>query len=401
MASMAAFQPHGLIRTPIQQQLYFRAHIANVYAGIANPKEPETVALMEVILYRNIFTEPYFIVNSQQPPTPTSDRRCDLVIRYLESGYEDIRTLLFAECKRTSTSQAFSLKALEKQALDYCQLHLKHEKDVSFVYAATMAGAHVRLWRAELDLDRLKPLWGPSNEGNWGQYKDVGSDVGGRELEYHFEQIKHAPQKLYAGQDFNTYGTSYQMDTSGASGFQAIPPEYQVATPSNQSSGYTVSYSAPSGASRGQYFPAPQTKPEVQTVQRTDKPFGDAASYSVPSGVSRGQYFPASQTVQSTNDPLSGEDEESQDDEEDEETRGGYQIGGDAETQETASSSKESKYHVVRVSKKAHTLKSDEYIFKNAKGKTRSTQRKDWQEAIYNKERVWKYSHYITYDLPK
>jgi hypothetical protein len=166
MASIAAFQPHGLIRTPVQQQLYFRAYIANVYARIADPKEPETVALIEVILYRNIFTEPYFIVNSQQPPTPTSDRRCDLVVRYLESGYKNIKTLLFAECKRTSTSQAFSLKALEKQALDYCQLHLKHEKDVTFVYAATMAGAHVRLWRAGLTPNRWKPLWGPSNEGD-------------------------------------------------------------------------------------------------------------------------------------------------------------------------------------------------------------------------------------------
>jgi len=80
MASMAAFQPYGLIRTLIQQQLYFKAHIANIYAGISDPKETETVALIEVILYRNIFTEPHFIVNSQQPPTPTSDRRCDLVV---------------------------------------------------------------------------------------------------------------------------------------------------------------------------------------------------------------------------------------------------------------------------------------------------------------------------------
>ena len=56
MASIAAFQPYGLIRTPIQQQLYFRAHIANIHAGISNPKETETVAL---ILNKNIFTEPH------------------------------------------------------------------------------------------------------------------------------------------------------------------------------------------------------------------------------------------------------------------------------------------------------------------------------------------------------
>jgi hypothetical protein len=152
MASIAAFQPYGLIRTPIQQQLYFKAYIANIYTRISDPKETETVALMEVILYRNIFTKPHFIVNSQQPPTPTSDRRCDLVVRYLKSGYEDVRTLLFAECKRTSTSQAFSLRALEEQAKDYCQLHLKYANS-TFVYAATMAGAHVRLWTYRVGQD--------------------------------------------------------------------------------------------------------------------------------------------------------------------------------------------------------------------------------------------------------
>jgi hypothetical protein len=56
MASIATFQPHGLIQTPIQQQLYFKAYIANIYAGVSNPKETETVALMEVILNKNLFS---------------------------------------------------------------------------------------------------------------------------------------------------------------------------------------------------------------------------------------------------------------------------------------------------------------------------------------------------------
>jgi hypothetical protein len=80
MASMAAFQPYGLIQTPIQQQLYFKAYIANIYARISNPKETKTVALMEVILNKNIFTKPHFIVNSQQSLTPTSNRRYNLVV---------------------------------------------------------------------------------------------------------------------------------------------------------------------------------------------------------------------------------------------------------------------------------------------------------------------------------
>jgi hypothetical protein len=100
--------------------LYFKAYIANIYTKISNLKETKTVALIKVILNKNIFTKPYFIVNLQQLLTPTSNHCCNLVVRYLESGYANIRTFLFAKCKQTSTSQAFSLKALEQQAKDYC-----------------------------------------------------------------------------------------------------------------------------------------------------------------------------------------------------------------------------------------------------------------------------------------
>lgn len=128
----------------MQQQFYNTAHLANVFTGIADPKEHATVALMEVILYRNIFTEDYFAVTSEQPSSPDSSKRCDLVVNYLEEGSANIRTFCFAECKRAKKSQPFSLKALEEQATDYCKAYVDYE-DAPFVYAATMAGAHVRL----------------------------------------------------------------------------------------------------------------------------------------------------------------------------------------------------------------------------------------------------------------
>jgi len=396
MASVAAFQPYGLIRTPIQQQLYFKAHIANIYAGISNPKETETVALMEVILNKNIFTEPHFIVNSQQPPTPTSDRRCDLVVRYLESGYANIRTFLFAECKRTSTSQAFSLKALEQQAKDYCQLHLEYETDSTFVYAATMAGAHVRLWTYELGQDPWAPLWGSNHPGDWGQYKDIGSDSDGLELERHFARIKRTPQNLYAGQDLGAYGTPYPTNTPSASGFQAGTIGYQATKPIYQPS-------APSGALAGQYmYSVPASQPVL----------GAQTGQSAPSGAPAGQYMysvPASQTVpgaqtgQSADEPL-GEDEEDQDDEEShdgeegEETRGDSQMGGVADTKQTTSSAKPK--YLVNVSKKPHMTRKDEYIFKDAKGKTRITEKKDWKKTVLMGQTAWKYHHYYTHDLP-
>jgi hypothetical protein len=95
------------------------------------------------------------MVNSQHTTAPQSDRKCDIVIRYLEQGTQKIRVLCFAECKRTRTSQTFSLKALEKQANEYCRLCLDSEDDMRFVYAATMAGAHIRLWTCFRDQSNL------------------------------------------------------------------------------------------------------------------------------------------------------------------------------------------------------------------------------------------------------
>ena len=171
MASRGVFQPHGLIKSQMQHELYKRAHIANVYTGLTNPKEYETVALMEVVLYKNIFNDDNFAVTSEQPPSLTSGRRCDLVIKYLESGSFDIKVLCFAECKRTDTDREFNLARLERQAKGYCQIYLDAEQDLPFVYAATMAGAHVRLWRYNRD-GRWTTFWGTEYEGDWAEYKD-------------------------------------------------------------------------------------------------------------------------------------------------------------------------------------------------------------------------------------
>ena len=143
----------------MQQQLYNQAHIANLYTGIADPKEHEAVALMGFVLYKNIFAEDYFAVTHEQPASSKSKRQCDIAIKYFENGTENIRTLCFAECKRANKSQAFSLKALEEQAADYCKLYLEDQK-VTFVYAATMAGAHVRLWKCAYREKSLIPFWG-------------------------------------------------------------------------------------------------------------------------------------------------------------------------------------------------------------------------------------------------
>jgi hypothetical protein len=356
MASTTAFRPHGLIKSPIEQALYHRAHIANVYTGIADPKEYETVALMTAVLYSNIFTtRENFVVSPEQPPTPTSDRRCDIVIRYLESGSENIRALCFAECKRASTSRPFSLKALEDQASEYCKLYLNYE-GMPFVYAATMAGAHVRLWGCWPDRAEMEPFWGSYAAGDWRQYKDVGDDVAAREIEAGFARMKRFPPTPHAGQTSETYGTLYQPGISQYTttlGYQSVASGYQ---PGSFVASYPVSSATSVGPSAGQHM------------------------YSLPAG----------QTIH--------DDDEDDEDEENEETVEDYQMAGDAAPQQTASSSAGSKYHVVRLTKKTHRLGSDEFVFTDSKGKTRCTKQKDWQKITFQGQSAWKYHHYISYD---
>jgi hypothetical protein len=45
-------------------------------------------------------------------------------------------------------------------------------------------------------------------------------------------------------------------------------------------------------------------------------------------------------------------------------------------------------------------MRKDEYIFKDAKGKTRITEKKDWKKTELKGRTTWKYHHYYTYDLP-
>ncbi len=283
MASITAFKPHGLIRSPVEQELYHEAHITNVYTGIADPKEYKTVALMGTILYSNIFTtRENFVVTHEQPPNPTSSSRCDIIVKYLGNGFQGIRTLCFAECKRTKTSQTFSLELLENQAVKYCQSYLDYEKDIQFVYAATMAGAHIRLWKYWRDSNAFETFWGPSTPGDWGQYIDVGDEKAGRELEGYFDYMKRFPPTPHAGQTSSTYGNQASAsDYVTSSGFQPTTPGfqptalgYQVAFPgyipgnyttSNLNPSTTSSYSTttPSAAPAGTYmypFPAAQTE---------------------------------------------------------------------------------------------------------------------------------------------
>jgi len=57
---------------------------------------------------------------------------------------------------------------------------------------------------------------------------------------------------------------------------------------------------------------------------------------------------------------------------------------GDVEMQQAATSIVGSDYHIVKVTREAHTFGKDKFIFKDKKGKLRSTIRDDRREITYN-----------------
>jgi hypothetical protein len=193
---------------------FHEAHIANFTTGIADLKESQTVALMEVLLYKNIFTEDHFIVNSEQPPSSRSGHRCDLVVRYLDSTSNHIKALCFAECKRSSTSRYSALKSLEIHARDYCRMYIAQQRGVTFVYAAAMAGAHVMLYK--VTNEDMIPFWGSGREGDWNNYLDVGVDADALESERGFAQMKQFPPTPHVTQTSSTYGPM-PVQTPGSS----------------------------------------------------------------------------------------------------------------------------------------------------------------------------------------
>ena len=374
---MTSFRPHGLIRSPMQQQFYNRAHIANIYTGIADPREHETVALMEVVLYKNIFTEDYFAVTSEQPASTMSKRHCDIVIKYLESGSENIRTLCFAECKRTNKSQAFSLKALEEQAADYCKLYLEDQK-VSFVYAATMAGAHVRLWKCTYGDKSLMPFWGQSHEGDWQQYKDIGKDADGRLIEETFNEMKVWPPTPHYSQTSSSY-TSYQP--ASASSSSALGQD-MYSNPAQTPAGYAVPYTTQAGPSTE--YAATYTSYSTTPYESSDPP--EALSYSQDQYGDLGSastYYPA-QNPYSSQPPASDP--------------GGT---GYTRPQQSTEASKEGEYTVVKVTRVSHLTRPDDFIFDQG-GRTRTTKKSDWTKEKYNGKTIWAYrgrkTTYVTYD---
>jgi hypothetical protein len=293
-------------------------------------------------------------------------------------------------------------------------LCLESEEDMLFVYAATMAGAHIRLWKCLSDQAEWVPFWGPNNGGDWSQYKDVGDDEATRTIESCFGQMKQFPPTPHAGQSSHTYGassavastapdyqasaSSYQASTSSyqasASSYQAPTPSYQVPTSSYQApaSSYQVPTSSYQASASSYQVPASSYQVPTSSYQAS------ASSYQVPAPSYQTSLYtispslPASQLGEGV--PTGGQGQPMGEGVDDDEDDNDDQMEGEVGAQQAATSSAGSDYHIIRVTRKAHRFGKDEFTFKDKKGRLRSTTRDDWRRITYNGQFAWRHHNY-------
>ncbi|KAK2804699.1 hypothetical protein FQN50_006539 [Emmonsiellopsis sp. PD_5] len=188
--------------------LYQNAHFANYVEGMHDPKEYQTVELLENIFNKVIFKDKDDVfVNSQQPPGMHSNKACDIVIKYIESGSFKTKILCFVECKRSKKTKPYDLREVEKQARQYSEEYLVSEPGLDFVYVCTACGAHLRLWKYQRGGKALQGFWGSYSPAAWEEYKDVGIAADAENILLSFDRMLAMGPQLREGQDMDGYGS--------------------------------------------------------------------------------------------------------------------------------------------------------------------------------------------------
>ncbi|CAD6444461.1 5958642b-7227-4070-a86b-3292ac887d73 [Sclerotinia trifoliorum] len=197
MPRSVEFRKHGLILDKASEALYKAAHIAVQKDLELNPKEHETTALMFHLLEMNVFaaSDSRYTGTAEYYLDTTKGKQADIV------------------CKRTLRTTGSHLKKLEWQAYRYCQIYFQsvEGRELDHIFAATMVGAHMRIWRCEKDPafvpqrevepGKFRAYWTEiatrdvyvEPDANWGRYQDVGLDRNNVYFLRSFAMIKDRP----------------------------------------------------------------------------------------------------------------------------------------------------------------------------------------------------------------
>lgn len=281
------WKPEGLIRT---RELWVAYNAArDRYSRLKNgtevaktPLEFETTAFWED-LYHKVLLRGYSN-NSQQPPTDTSDRRCDIVTRYFDEGSQR-RTLLFTEAKRASEAAANGgFKKMEEQVSGYCQEYLRAENSQPSVFACTVVGPYIRCFIATKD-EKLEGLWRTHPTMLNGSYLDPLQEHDAELIKLAFDRITKTPPSC----------TTLPPDSASVI-YKSSPPgrvSHPSSSPSPQGS-HPRSSPSPKGSSRELQLPLlpvagpPESERDLRRRDRslTSRSMSPATQAAGPSGQS-------------------------------------------------------------------------------------------------------------------
>lgn len=192
------WKAHGFIDTKEREVLWRKARKKTNKNGDLT-QEYTSVELVEDILNKTVFTEPYFNTNSQYPLflKKGSNQRIDVVEQRPDDQYEK-RPFYLHEAKSVQWDTPAKLCELEHEILEYSQLYLEANSQFEFVYAGGSVGERIRLFSYNRGEMNLKPFWSGSSDKieNW---YDVGNVPHAKALMEGYTFMKNMP---LSGTDF-------------------------------------------------------------------------------------------------------------------------------------------------------------------------------------------------------
>ncbi|KAJ9129989.1 hypothetical protein NKR23_g12392 [Pleurostoma richardsiae] len=307
----------------------------------------------QVILQRT-FWEDHFIVICEQPPD-NSLRRVDIVVRFYNEDDDTLLSIIFHEAKGPNGNA----KEVEEQAYGAATLAIARDR-LTGVYAITTIGTRFRAWYLGPGDQALKALYGLDEGQTRRRYVDIGSEEG-HEFHKAVDLIKaNPPQRLapvvpsqslslLSETNFNEEIAegSWAAETSFSGGATGINYVMRQATDQAQDP-----WPAPSAGDYGGSENIQDVSGQVQYAEYMGRSMQYTEEvYSPPHG-----------------EPVAGPSGASR--------RGD---GGSVERQ----------WQAVSAKKEVRLMHPDEVVFKDEKGKTKTTLAKDWKRATYEGRTVW------------
>ncbi|KJR79824.1 uncharacterized protein SPSK_00050 [Sporothrix schenckii 1099-18] len=319
------------------------------------------------------------MVQHEVDPGPDDSlRRSDMAVTRVSSAIDDEVALLWVECK----SDIGNARQVELQVLELCNRNMPRTGGIAgrVVWAMTTIGLTFRLWKFDKITRSLAPLHGqPEVTATRSEYIDAKHPDA--VVFFHVvQQIKNhtASMLTEAISTSASHPASHSGDTPGVSSLPSAEPQI----------GYegTMMHDDADDMTWDQF-----TESQTQ-FDLTDYDLGSGQAV-IDMGEASGQAGEAHTAIPSASNTRPHEAA----------TGPGHGPSGREDTDTSSgrmpvdpvsgnSDNIQAYVEFVTVRKVSHMLSPDEYFFRCANRKSRSTRREQWKEGVFNGKRVWVYN---------